>query len=119
MGRIKLSDTQDLVASLADNKKLDLRLFVKTDSYTAATTSSITPLICLSVCLNSCQSEPLIVTNWSQNSAIPTKCLSGTESLKESFKRQISALVNLFGGLWRGLFFDATYFSAKMKSSPS
>ncbi|GAJ07157.1 unnamed protein product [marine sediment metagenome] len=37
MGRIKLSDTQDLVASLADNKKLDLRLFVKTDSYTAAT----------------------------------------------------------------------------------
>lgn len=37
IGRIKLSDTQDLVASLVDNEKLDLRIFVKTDSYTGAT----------------------------------------------------------------------------------
>jgi len=34
---IKLSDSQNLVASLADNEKLDLRIFVKTDSYTGAT----------------------------------------------------------------------------------
>jgi len=37
IGRIKLSDAQDLVASLIDNEKLDLRIFVKTDSYTGAT----------------------------------------------------------------------------------
>ena len=37
IGRIKLSDTQDLVASLVDNEKLDLRIFIKTDSYTGAT----------------------------------------------------------------------------------
>ena len=37
IGRIKLSDTQDLVASIVDNEKLDLRVFVKTDSYTGAT----------------------------------------------------------------------------------
>jgi len=37
IARIKLSDTQDLVASLVDNEKLDLRIFVKTDSYTGAT----------------------------------------------------------------------------------
>ena len=37
IGRIKLSDNQDLVASLVDNEKLDLRIFVKTDSYTGAT----------------------------------------------------------------------------------
>jgi len=35
--RIKLSDAQDLVASLIDNEKLDLRIFVETDSYTGAT----------------------------------------------------------------------------------
>ena len=35
--RIKLSDAQDLVASLVDNEKLDLRIFVKSDSYTGAT----------------------------------------------------------------------------------
>jgi len=34
--RIKLSDAQDLVASLVDNEKLDLRMFVKTDSYAGA-----------------------------------------------------------------------------------
>ena len=35
--RIKLSDNQNLVASLIDNEKLDLRIFVKTDNYTGAT----------------------------------------------------------------------------------
>jgi len=39
IGRIKLSDTQDLVASLVDNEKLDLRIFIKTDTYTGATKS--------------------------------------------------------------------------------
>jgi len=37
IGRIRLSDTQDLVASLIDKEKLDLRIFIKTDSYTGAT----------------------------------------------------------------------------------
>jgi len=37
IGRIKLSDAQDLVASILDNEKLDLRIFVKSDSYTGAT----------------------------------------------------------------------------------
>ena len=37
IGRIKLSDAQDLAASLIDNEKLDLRIFVKTDNYTEAT----------------------------------------------------------------------------------
>lgn len=37
VGRIRLSDNQDLVASLVDNEKLDLRIFVKTDNYTGAT----------------------------------------------------------------------------------
>ncbi len=37
IGRIKLSDTQDLVASLVDKEKLDLRIFIKSDSYTGAT----------------------------------------------------------------------------------
>ena len=37
IGRIKLSDTQDLVASLVGDTKLDLRVFVKSDSYTGAT----------------------------------------------------------------------------------
>ena len=35
--RIRLSDNQDLVASLVDNEKLDLRIFIKTDNYTGAT----------------------------------------------------------------------------------
>ncbi len=37
IGRIKLSDNQDLVVSLVNNEKLDLRIFIKTDSYTGAT----------------------------------------------------------------------------------
>lgn len=36
-GRVKLNDTQDLVASLVDDEKLDPRVFVKSDSYTGAT----------------------------------------------------------------------------------
>jgi len=35
--RIRLSDNQDLATSLIDNEKIDLRIFVKTDSYTGAT----------------------------------------------------------------------------------
>ncbi|GAI00459.1 unnamed protein product, partial [marine sediment metagenome] len=41
IGRIKLSDAQDLVASLIDKEKLDLRIFIKTDSYTGATKRGI------------------------------------------------------------------------------
>jgi len=41
IGRIKLSDAQDLVASLVDNEKLDLRIFIKTDRYTGATKRGI------------------------------------------------------------------------------
>ena len=37
IGRIKLSDSQDLVASLVDNEKLGLKIFVKTDNCTGAT----------------------------------------------------------------------------------
>ena len=37
IGRVKLSDDQDLVASLVDNEKLDLRIWIKTDSYTGPT----------------------------------------------------------------------------------
>jgi len=37
IGRIKLSDNQDHVASLVNDEKLDLRVFVKSDSYTGAT----------------------------------------------------------------------------------
>ena len=41
IGRIKLSDAQDIVASLVDNEKLDLRIFVKSDNYTGATKRGI------------------------------------------------------------------------------
>lgn len=41
LGRIKLSDNQDLVATMVDNEKLDLRIFVSTDSYTGATKRGI------------------------------------------------------------------------------
>ncbi len=40
VGRVKLSDTQELVASLVDGEKLDLRVFVKSEeeeAYTGAT----------------------------------------------------------------------------------
>ena len=41
LGKIKLSDSQDLVATLVDDEKVDLRIFVKTDSYTGATKRGI------------------------------------------------------------------------------
>jgi len=41
IARIKLSDSQELVAGIIDNEKLDLRIFVKTDSYTGATKRGI------------------------------------------------------------------------------
>lgn len=37
IGRIALSDEQELVVSIVDNEKLDLRIWVKTDSYTGPT----------------------------------------------------------------------------------
>ena len=37
IGRIELSDTQELVVSIVDNEKLDLRIWIKTDSYTGPT----------------------------------------------------------------------------------
>jgi len=37
IARIKLSDSQDLVATLVDNEKLDLRVYVNTDSYSGPT----------------------------------------------------------------------------------
>ena len=37
IGRIKLGDTQDLVVSIVDDEKLDLRIFLTTDSYEGPT----------------------------------------------------------------------------------
>ena len=37
IGRIKLSDAQELIATLIDDEKLDLRIFVKSNSYAGAT----------------------------------------------------------------------------------
>lgn len=37
IGRIRLSDSQNLVASLIDSEKLDLRIFINSDNYTGAT----------------------------------------------------------------------------------
>ena len=33
IGRVKLNDTQDLVVSIVDNEKLDLRVWKDTDRY--------------------------------------------------------------------------------------
>lgn len=41
IGRIQLSDNQDLVAALIDNEKLDIRVFMNTDSYTGPTKRGI------------------------------------------------------------------------------
>lgn len=41
IGRIKLSDTQDLVVSIVDDQKLDLRVFLNTDSYKGPTKRGI------------------------------------------------------------------------------
>jgi len=35
--RIRLNDNQDIVVSIVDNEKLDIRVFVKSDSYTGPT----------------------------------------------------------------------------------
>lgn len=37
IGRIAVADNQDLVATIVDDEKLDLRLWVKSDSYTGRT----------------------------------------------------------------------------------
>ena len=37
VARIKLSESQDLVATIVDNEKLDLRVYVKTDTYSGPT----------------------------------------------------------------------------------
>ena len=37
IGRVKLGDTQDLVASIVDDEKIDLRIFLNTDSYKGPT----------------------------------------------------------------------------------
>lgn len=41
IGKIKLSDNQELVITLVDNEKLDLRIFLKSDSYTGPTKRGI------------------------------------------------------------------------------
>ena len=37
IGMIKLGDTQDLVVSIVDDEKVDLRIFLNTDSYKGPT----------------------------------------------------------------------------------
>jgi len=37
IGRIRLEDTQDLVVSIVDDEKVDLRIFLNTDSYKGPT----------------------------------------------------------------------------------
>ncbi|MBA7496768.1 hypothetical protein ES702_07377 [subsurface metagenome] len=37
IGRVKVSDTEELTATLVDDENLDLRIFVKTDSYSRPT----------------------------------------------------------------------------------
>ena len=39
--RIKLSDTQDLVASIVNNEKLDLRIWINMDGYNGFTRKGI------------------------------------------------------------------------------
>lgn len=41
VGRIKLFDNQDLVASLVNNDKLDLRIWIETDKYKEPTKKGI------------------------------------------------------------------------------
>ena len=41
IGRIKLSDTQDLVVSIVDDEKLDIRIWVEMDSYKGFTRKGI------------------------------------------------------------------------------
>lgn len=37
IGRIALSDNQELVVTLVDNEKLDIRIWIKTDEYSGPT----------------------------------------------------------------------------------
>jgi len=41
VGRIKLSDTQDLIVSIVDNEKLDIRTWADMDSYKGFTRKGI------------------------------------------------------------------------------
>lgn len=41
IGRIRLNDTQDLIFSIVDNEKLDIRTWVNTDSYKGFTRKGI------------------------------------------------------------------------------
>lgn len=41
IGRIALSDEQELVFSIVDNEKLDLRIWMKTDKYSGPTKRGI------------------------------------------------------------------------------
>jgi len=41
IGRIKLGDTQDLVVSIVDDEKVDLRIFLNTDSYKGPTKTGV------------------------------------------------------------------------------
>ena len=41
VGRIKLSDTQDLIVSIVDNERLDIRTWLNTDSYKGFTRKGI------------------------------------------------------------------------------
>jgi len=37
VARVRLSETQEIVATIVDNEKLDLRVFISTDSYKGPT----------------------------------------------------------------------------------
>lgn len=37
IGRVKLNDSQELIASIVDGEKLDLRIWIKTDNYSGPT----------------------------------------------------------------------------------
>jgi len=41
IGRVKLSDTQELIVSIVDNERLDIRTWINTDSYKGFTRKGI------------------------------------------------------------------------------
>ena len=41
IGRVKLSDTQELIVSIVDNERLDIRIWINTDSYKGFTRKGI------------------------------------------------------------------------------
>lgn len=41
VGRIKLSDTQDLIVSIVDNERLDIRTWLNTESYKGFTRKGV------------------------------------------------------------------------------